>query len=144
MTSGWPIYRILPSISRIFIFTFCTPPKTGCGLYNEAFLHVSYGTRFKPSPWKPGCGLYTAAAYTRTNTVKTRGYTGLYRKSMATSINRLVASRVFRNHRVLKGIFVTIKMLRVAKRPFYVPTKNFIIRPICVLVGGNCRLEFPL
>jgi len=36
--------------------------------------------------------------------------------SMATSITRLVASRVFRNHRVLKGVLVTIVLLRVAKR----------------------------
>jgi len=51
-------------MSRTF-FTFCTHPKTGCGLNTEAFLHVYYGTRFKSSPLKTWvwlihrCGLYT-------------------------------------------------------------------------------------
>jgi len=36
---------------------------------------------------------------------------------MAASINRLVVSRVFRNHRVSEGVFVTVRLERVAKRP---------------------------
>jgi len=39
--------------------------------------------------------------------------------SMATSINRLVASSVFRNHPVSKGGFETITLRRVAKRPSF-------------------------
>ena len=38
------------------------------------------------------------------------------RNLMATSINRLLASRVFRNHRVSKRVFVIVKLLRVTKR----------------------------
>ena len=46
---------------------------------------------------------------------------------MATSINRLVASRVFHNHPVSKGVFVTVYLLRVAKRPSSVATEFFRI-----------------
>jgi len=35
---------------------------------------------------------------------------------MASSINRLVASRVFLNHQVTKGVFVTVELLRVANK----------------------------
>jgi len=35
---------------------------------------------------------------------------------MATSINRLVASRVFGNHRVSKGVFVFVKSLRITEQ----------------------------
>jgi len=63
---------------------------------------------------------------------------------MATSINRLVASRISRNHRVSEGVFVTVKLPRVAKRPSSVATNIFIIRPICVLVVGKCRQDFSL
>ena len=42
----------LPCMYKSHSFTFCTPPKTKCGLHTEAFLHVSYGTRFKPRTLK--------------------------------------------------------------------------------------------
>jgi len=56
---------------------------------------------------------------------------------MATSITRLVANRVFRNHRVSRGLFVTVNLLRVAKWPSFLSQQNFL--SICVLMGGNCR-----
>jgi len=46
--------------------------------------------------------------------------------SMATSINRLVASRVFRNLRVSKGVFV-IKLLRVEKRPSFLSLRKVLL-----------------
>jgi len=68
---------------------------------------------------------------------------------MAASINRPVASRVFRSHRVSKGVSVTVKLLRVAKRPSFCRYIFFFtIWPTHVLMGGNCRrksiLQFPL
>jgi len=59
---------------------------------------------------------------------------------MATSITRVVASRVFRNHRVSKGIFVTVKLLRVAKRPSFLSLQKK--RSINNLIGGNCIRKF--
>jgi len=67
------------------------------------------------------------------------------RISTAKSINRQVVGRVFHNHRVSKGVSVTIKMLRVAIRPSFCRTKkkNKKNRPICVLMSENCIDEIP-
>jgi len=65
---------------------------------------------------------------------------------MALTINRLDASCVFRNHRVSKGVFVTVKLLRVAKRPSSVASKEKKkkSRPIRVLMGRNLRRKSSL
>ena len=63
---------------------------------------------------------------------------------MSASINRRVASCVFRDHRASKGIFVTIKLLCVAERPTFLSLQERNIRPIGVLVGGYRTLDFRL
>ena len=44
---------------------------------------------------------------------------------VATCINQIVASRIFRNHPVSKDVIVTIKLLGVAKRPSFCLYKKF-------------------
>jgi len=64
---------------------------------------------------------------------------------MAASINRVVAGRVFRNHRVSKEVFVTSKLLRVAKQPsFLLLQKLLLFGQFAFWWGGNCRLDFGL
>jgi len=46
---------------------------------------------------------------------------------MAMNINQLVASRVFRNHPVSKKVFVTVKLLRIAKRPSILTLQIFFL-----------------
>jgi len=66
---------------------------------------------------------------------------------MATSLNRLVASHVFPNHRLLKMVLVTVSCCALQNGLLSVVIEKYIIRPICVLIGGNCRqkstLQFP-
>jgi len=61
-------------------------------------------------------------------------------KLIHTSINRGVASRIFRNHRVSNGVFVTIKSLRVAQRPCFLPLQTFLL--ICRLISTSVIYTF--
>jgi len=47
--------------------------------------------------------------------------------AIATSIDRRVPSRVHLNHRVSKSVFVTIKLLRVVKRPSFLSLQIFLL-----------------
>jgi len=62
-----------------------------------------------------------------------------------TNINWLVASHVFSNHRVLKGVSVTVKLLPIAKRPSFLSLQFIIVMFFycrsanLVLMGGIYR-----